>query len=129
MVWRCYCYGCHYGLVQGYADQSFRPNAQITREEMSVMGARALRILQNGVKQGTGTEVILATGESTDLVSGYADGSQLHSWSQAEVELMLQAGIMQGQSKDKFAPASRTTRAEAAAILSRLLAAVKLLNP
>ncbi|WMT42013.1 S-layer homology domain-containing protein [Paenibacillus sp. D2_2] len=119
----------HYGLVQGYADHSFHPNTQITREEMSVMGARALRLLQNGVKQGTGTEVILATGESTNLVSGYADGSQLHSWSQEEVELMLQAGIMQGQSKDKFAPASRTTRAEAAVILSRLLTAVKLLNP
>jgi hypothetical protein len=86
-------------------------------------------LLQNGVKQGTGTEVILIAGDSKDLVSGYADRSQLHSWSQEEVELMLQAGIMQGQSKDKFAPASRTTRAEAAAILSRLLAAVKLLNP
>lgn len=119
----------HYGLVQGYADHSFRPNAQITREEMSVMGARALRLLQNGVKQGTGTEAFLAAGEGTDLVSGYADGPQLHPWSQAEAELMLQAGIMQGQSQDKFAPASRTTRAEAAAILSRLLAAVKLLNP
>ncbi|WP_052380408.1 S-layer homology domain-containing protein, partial [Paenibacillus camerounensis] len=35
------------GLVQGYADGTFRPEAPVTREQLAVMAARALKLMQS----------------------------------------------------------------------------------
>ncbi|OMF89933.1 S-layer homology domain-containing protein [Paenibacillus sp. FSL R7-0273] len=35
------------GLVQGYADGTFRPEAPVTREQLAVMAARALKLVQS----------------------------------------------------------------------------------
>lgn len=107
----------HYGLVNGYQEGSFRPDAKVSREEMAVMTARALKLLQIAVAQ-----------ESSQL-GAYKDANQVHEWALADVELLLGVGIMKGQNEASFAPGSHTTRAEAAVILSRLLVLGKLLNP
>ena len=107
----------HYGLVNGYQEGSFRPNANISREEMAVMTARALKLLQAKVTQ-----------DSSQLVA-FKDAALVHEWAREDVELLLAAGIMKGQARAQFAPGSQTTRAESAAILSRLLVLGKLLNP
>ncbi|CAH0121451.1 hypothetical protein PAE9249_03980 [Paenibacillus sp. CECT 9249] len=118
-----------YGLVLGYADHTFRPNAAISREEMAVMAARALRLLHDGAMPSNGAKASSSAKDSIALMTAFTDGAQIHPWALKEVELLLQTGIMQGQSKDKFAPANHTTRAEAAVIVSRLLVSMKLLNP
>ncbi|HEY4432506.1 MAG TPA: S-layer homology domain-containing protein, partial [Paenibacillus sp.] len=106
------------GLVQGYEDGTFRPNAPITREQMAVMAARALKLLN------------LGAGESgaNATINVFTDVSTISSWAKEAVNVLTAKGIMKGQSADSFAPGSDTSRAEAAVILARLLKAAGLLN-
>lgn len=104
------------GLVQGYADGGFRPNAQITREQMAVMAARALKLMQTDAPAAQGN-------------AAFKDGDRISAWAQDAVAALVAGGIMNGRSADHFAPDQNTSRAEAAVILVRLLQAGKLLNP
>jgi hypothetical protein len=105
------------GLVQGYEDDTFRPNAPITREQMAVMAARALELLNE-----TAGKV-----KSASVVS-FKDAESISSWATEAVDLLTASGIMKGQTADSFAPSKNTTRAEAAVILNRLLVEAGLLN-
>lgn len=106
------------GLVQGYEDGTFRPNAPITREQMAVMAARAMKLL-NLEAEGYGANV------AADV---FTDASTISSWAKEAVSDLAAKGIMKGQSSGSFAPSSDTSRAEAAVILVRLLRAAELLN-
>ncbi|MFE4710866.1 S-layer homology domain-containing protein [Paenibacillus sp. NPDC056722] len=103
------------GIVQGYEDGSFRPNASITREQMAVMAARALKLLN--VAEGTGKGA-----------ASFKDADSISSWATEAVDLLTATGIMKGQTADSFAPGRNTSRAEAAVILTRVLGAAGLLN-
>ncbi len=106
------------GLVQGYEDGTFRPNAPITREQMAVMAARALKLLNLGAE---------VSGANT-ATNVFTDASSISSWATEAVNVLTAKGIMKGQSAGSFAPGSDTSRAEAAVILVRLLRTAKLLN-
>lgn len=106
------------GLVQGYEDGTFRPNAPITREQMAVMAARAMKLLN---LEAEGSRAIVAT----DV---FRDASTISSWAKEAVSDLVAKGIMKGQPSGSFAPSSDTSRAEAAVILVRLLRAAELLN-
>ncbi|KAI7259044.1 hypothetical protein KC345_g10411, partial [Hortaea werneckii] len=108
------------GLVQGYADGSFRPDAPITREQMAVMAARALKLLlANAAANESGPASAPIT---------FKDAGSISEWAKDAVVTLTASGIMNGQSAGSFAPGSDTSRAEAAVILTRLLRAGKLLN-
>ncbi|MRN51760.1 S-layer homology domain-containing protein [Paenibacillus monticola] len=106
------------GLVQGYADGSFRPNTPITREQMAVMVARALKLVP--------VEADLKGTSDGSLT--FKDAAGISTWAKEAVDTLGANGIMKGQSAGNFAPSSDTSRAEAAVILSRLLIGAKLLN-
>jgi hypothetical protein len=106
------------GLVQGYEDGTFRPNAPITREQMAVMAARALKLLNLGGEES-------GANAATNV---FTDASSISSWAKEAVDALTAKGIMKGQSADSFAPDSDTSRAEAAVILARLLKTAGLLN-
>jgi uncharacterized protein YjdB len=93
------------GIVQGYEDGSFRPNAQITRAEMAVMLAKAA-----GLK-------VEATAET-----GFDDESEVPVWSKGAVAALKQQKLIEGKSGNEFAPAGLTTRAEAVTVLLKMLA-------
>jgi hypothetical protein len=143
------------GLVQGYADGTFRPDAPITREQMAVMAARALKLLQAAsavggttaspgaaatagttATSGSGTGATSATtGAATSPAAAtpaspgsFNDAAAIASWAQEAVNTLTAGGIMQGQPSGSFAPEADTSRAEAAVILTRLLRVGGLLN-
>ncbi|WP_313642020.1 S-layer homology domain-containing protein [Paenibacillus sp.] len=103
------------GLVQGYEDGTFRPNASFTREQMAVMAARALKLLNLGAGTNPGT-------------NAFTDSSSISSWAKEAVYVLTAKEIMKGQSAGNFAPGNDTIRAEAAVILARLLKVAGLLN-
>ncbi|MFC5471285.1 S-layer homology domain-containing protein [Cohnella suwonensis] len=94
------------GIINGYADGTFRPNAEITRAEMAAMIAKAL---------GKSTEANAAT--------GFADDKDIPAWAKAGVAYVKQTGIMQGKGDNEFAPQDYAARAEAATVLLNLSAA------
>jgi hypothetical protein len=92
------------GIVTGYADGTFRPDAYITRAEMAVMIARAL-----GMAVGA------------EIRTAFADDQEIPAWAKGAVEALRQQGIIQGREGNRFSPRDTATRAEAAVILLRMM--------
>jgi len=95
------------GIVQGYEDGSFRPARLISRAEMAVMVMRL---------HGE------TTGETPALA--FADSDRIPAWAQPSISAVVELGVIQGKSANLFAPGEKATRAEAAAMLLRLLDAM-----
>ncbi|WP_336786121.1 OmpL47-type beta-barrel domain-containing protein [Paenibacillus sp. MMO-177] len=95
-----------FGIVNGYADGSFRPNEQVTRAELVTMLAKAA-----GMKP-------VETEKAKDL---FSDASNIPAWSAGYVAALQQAGILQGRGDGRFVPSGQATRAEAAVLLLRII--------
>ncbi|NIK78515.1 hypothetical protein FHS15_003653 [Paenibacillus castaneae] len=93
------------GIINGYEDGTFRPDAEITRAEMAVILAKAL---------GKSTEANAAT--------SFADDNDIPAWAKASVAYVKQAGIVKGKGNNEFAPQDHATRAEAVTVLLNILA-------
>jgi uncharacterized repeat protein (TIGR02543 family) len=91
------------GIINGYEDGSFRPNAEITRAEMTVMIAKALN---------------LADGAAAS--SGFADDKDIPDWAKGTVAALKNLGIIEGKSANQFAPGDKMTRAEAVTVLLKM---------
>jgi hypothetical protein len=92
------------GIINGYVDGTFGPNAGITRAEMASMIAIALG------------HTVEANAET-----GFADDEDVPAWAKGSVAYMKQAGIMQGKGDNEFAPQDQATRAEAVTVLLNML--------
>nr|WP_306812813.1 S-layer homology domain-containing protein [Paenibacillus soyae] len=100
------------GLLEFEPGSSFKPNQQLTREEMASMLAAVIAL-----------EKLPTTTELSSL-DGYHDiGSVTESYLE-DVRLMVKLGIMTGTSEHTFSPKHTTTRAQAAAVLLRTLHAL-----
>jgi len=97
------------GLVTG-SDGLFRPNDPITRQEIAVMLSRALA--------NEGEEVKIDDTEK--VLNSFADGAAVSSWAESAVASMVEAEIIGGKG-DSLLPADNASRAEAIAMLKRLL--------
>src|SRR5690606_36226740 len=91
------------GLVTGYDDGTFRPNENITREQLAVMTARAL---------GAGSAGPALT---------FADAGQVSPWAVSSVSRAVALGIVTGYEDNTFRPQGTATRAEAATMAARLV--------
>ncbi|MGB9661075.1 MAG: S-layer homology domain-containing protein [Moorellaceae bacterium] len=100
------------GLVSGYTDGTFRPEQNITREEIAAMVVRAM------AKSG-----VYITADDTALAA-FADKDAISSWAREAVAQAVKAGIARGRADDCFAPKENATRAEAAVMLKRMLAGI-----
>jgi len=92
------------GIIRGYADQTFAPGRQISRAEMAAMIARA------------------AGFDITAAETSFADNAAIASWARGSIAAVADAGLMNGEGKNQFAPNERATRAEAVTVILRLLA-------
>lgn len=91
------------GIVSGYPDGSFKPNATITRAEFSVMLMNALKPQRDGV------------------VLTFTDKDMIGTWAQRAVAQAVQAGIINGYEDRSFRPAAEITRSEMAVMITNAL--------
>ena len=90
------------GIINGYEDGTFLPGQNVTRAEMAKM-------------------IAAAAGLSSDASAGtFSDVSASH-WALPYIEACYDAGIITGYEDGTFLPGNNITRAEAAAIISRVL--------
>jgi len=106
-----------YKLIEGFDDQSFKPQQTITREQMAVMIARALQLRSQFTASADGS-----------ATANFKDASAISSWSSAAFDQVIANGIMQGVDDDRLAPQDLATRAQSVVILSRMLKAMQLIN-
>lgn len=92
------------GIVSGYADGRFQPNATITRAEMAAMVARAMKLLADAAAS-----------------TGFADDDRIPSWAKSAVEALRQNGIISGRGGNRFVADGAVSRAEAVATLLKML--------
>ncbi|WP_171056387.1 PQQ-binding-like beta-propeller repeat protein [Paenibacillus sinopodophylli] len=83
---------------------TFKPNDPVTREEMAVWTAKALKLT-----------------EKSDGLDKVSDRSSIKSLNRGLVGAVIDAGIINGYEDGSFKPMATLTRAEAAILLSRLI--------
>lgn len=99
-----------YGLMGGYADHTFRPLQNVTREEMAVIFSRLLVLIDASLS--------LSEQEQAQALASFKDKASI-TWSKEGVSQIVSAGIMGGKPNSLFAPKDASTRAESAAVLIR----------
>ncbi|MCL2099231.1 MAG: Ig-like domain-containing protein [Oscillospiraceae bacterium] len=92
-----------------FSGVNFNPNQPITREEMAIILAAALRL--HGL-------AYVSTGNFT---RDFTDHGSVRSANLRDAALVYHHGIMQGMPGGVFSPGGRTTRAQAATVQIRLL--------
>jgi len=101
-----------YGLVNGYADGSFRPGTAITRQEAAALLVRLMRL--------AGMDDAVTDEEEHLLLSGYQDGGETAAWARQAAAAAVKHGLMIG-SDGKLRLTDNITRAETAMVFHRLL--------
>ncbi|NOU99805.1 S-layer homology domain-containing protein [Paenibacillus planticolens] len=104
------------GLINGYEDGTFKPDALISREQMATMVIRALKVAEKEVAVDASS------------LNKFADRNSVSSWSKDAVAQAITTGIVQGVTDTSFAPQDNATRAQGAAMLKRMLEYLKFIN-
>jgi hypothetical protein len=101
------------GLVTGYGDGTFRPDAPVTRQEMATLVVRAAK--------AAGREVVITPLQELRALIRFADREAIAGWANAAAARAAHIGIVTGRTPVEYAPAADATRAEGAVMLFRLL--------
>ncbi|WP_456289339.1 S-layer homology domain-containing protein [Paenibacillus sp. AK002] len=104
------------GLIEGYADGSFRPDAVVTREQVAVMLARAVRYAGELPRQ------------DTSALERFSDHAQVSDWAKGSASELLAAGMIEGVGNAAFAPQAYATRAQSTVLLNRMLLYLNFMN-
>lgn|GEM_PF-1704813 len=87
-------------VIKGTNEQTFSPNANISRAEFAVMIARALGLVQAGDSKFTDT---------------------IGKWYENDIQALHEAGIINGTSATSFSPNEWLSREDAAVLMARVL--------
>jgi hypothetical protein len=91
------------GIVNGYQDGNFRPNAPATRAEFIVMLARAFELPA-----------------STKALT-FKDASKIPAWAQSFIAQAVDQGIISGYTDETFRASGKVSRVEMTVMLVRAL--------
>ncbi|WP_157685434.1 glycerophosphodiester phosphodiesterase family protein [Paenibacillus donghaensis] len=100
------------GLISGFGDGTFRPDAKVTRSEQAAILARALHFIG---QNGTATAA-----EASPSLESFKDTAAI-SWGREDWNTVIQAGLMNGVSPEMLMPGANATRAQSAVLMQRFL--------
>ena len=106
-------------LVNGVDAHLFNPNGLITREQMAVMTASALKFIHQPAVPNSDAAAALAV---------FNDAADVSAWALDAAATMVESKLMLGMSSTTFAPRSFLTRGQAAVILRRFLDRAEFIN-
>jgi hypothetical protein len=92
-----------HGIISGYDQNSFGPDDNITREQAAVIIARAAKL------------------QAEDQKLSFSDAQQISPWALSSITAAVSKSYLSGYPDNSFRPQGKLTRAEAAAIISKLL--------
>lgn len=95
-------------ITRGTGNNNFSPDNPVTREELAV-------ILVNFAKA---MGYVLPSDEGS---KSFEDDSTISPWAKEAIEILRNAGIMNGDTDNSFNPKAPATRAEIAAVLQRFI--------
>lgn len=101
------------GIVNGIDKSSFAPGSPVTREQMAKMIEQLM-----AQKQMNAT---ISDVDAGKVLSAIADSGDISSWAKVPVALMIKEELMKGRENNRFVPRGNASRAEATAVLYRVL--------
>lgn len=104
------------GLIEGYDDGTFRPDASVTREQLAVILSRTLRL--------TG-KMPQTRSEGLEL---FSDKQQIAAWAVEPIAQLLDSDIIRGTTAAEFSPKAPATRAHSIVMLKRMLQHLEYMN-
>jgi hypothetical protein len=99
------------GVVTGQPDGLYHPIEPISRQEMFVMAARALK-----AAEGWTSDTITAS-----VLDDFTDHSQISAYAADDIAALAAAGLIKGDALQQLKPTAHSTRAEAAMLIYRIL--------
>ncbi|WP_345774024.1 S-layer homology domain-containing protein [Paenibacillus sp. H1-7] len=105
------------GIIDGYEDNTFRPDAQITREELAAMVIRAMNY----------ANISTSVTDPQSVLSKFKDANKI-VWAQKEIAAAINAGLINGMTDDTIGSADQATRAQSATMLKRFLNKANFIN-
>ncbi|MEE0776461.1 MAG: S-layer homology domain-containing protein, partial [Bacillota bacterium] len=94
------------GIVKGVTEDTFAPDAQITRQDMATMIGRYAKAMGIDLPASDGSK--------------FADDASIKDYAKDSVYSLKAAGILSGRGGNQFQPKANATRAEAAKIMNLL---------
>lgn len=91
------------GLIAGFADNTFRPDSAITRQEVAALLVRAMKL------------------QDTEKKLSFTDSDKIAAWARTSVAAAASLGLIRGFPDGSFQPQAATSRAQCAVIIYRLL--------
>ncbi|WP_169823471.1 S-layer homology domain-containing protein [Paenibacillus yonginensis] len=113
------------GIITGYSDETFGPDNLVNREQLAVMIVRAIHFA--GTSRGADSGPFSL--DTARMAVPFSDAAAISSWAQASAAELSAAQILLGNTSGFFEPKAYATRAECAAVLSRMLEALGFINP
>ena len=99
------------GIVNGFDEETFGPNNQLTREQLATILCR----------YANWKGIMTTLGETTPL-TGFTDTRDVSDWAIKSVRWAVSVGIIQGVGNDTISPKTSATRAQVATMLMRYVA-------
>ncbi|WP_084146587.1 endo-1,4-beta-xylanase [Paenibacillus wynnii] len=94
------------GIATGFEDNTYRPNNNISRQDMMVLTVRALAAVGKSVN-------------ASGSLDAYPDAASISDYARDSAMFLVKSGVVVGKN-NKIAPNDTLTRAEAAVILYRI---------
>ena len=108
------------GYLSGYADNTFKPGAQITREQAAAIYGK---VLQHNLNEQELADIV-----TKESATSYSD-VEVDRWSSSAIKLVSAAGVMEGTSKTAFTPSKTMDREQFVASAASLAKKLNLSTP
>lgn len=108
------------GYLSGYSDNTFKPSAQITREQAAAIYGK---VLQHNLNEQELADIV-----TKEASTSYSD-VETDRWSSSAIKLVSAAGVMQGTSKTAFTPSKTMNREEFVASAASLAKKLNITTP
>ena len=108
------------GYLSGYSDNTFKPSAQITREQAAAIYGK---VLQHNLNEQELADIV-----TKEASTSYSD-VEADRWSNSAIKLVSAAGVMQGTSKTAFTPSKTMNREEFVASAASLAKKLNITTP
>ena len=108
------------GYLSGYSDNTFKPSAQITREQAAAIYGK---VLQHNLNEQELADIV-----TKESATSYSD-VEADRWSNSAIKLVSAAGVMQGTSKIAFTPSKTMNREEFVASAASLAKKLNITTP
>ena len=102
-------------LIRGYDDSTFRPERNITRQEVMAIMSRVMTYL------GEDSFKDMTKAEAEKILASFGDASTVADWAKIDMAKCAQAKVVKGDNKGRLNPHANLTRAEMAQLIYNLM--------